>query len=57
MMARPRDAGHAEEWLYERAEEAAAVGLPLDRALQAVRDGYSSIAADRIVAEDLAGDD
>jgi hypothetical protein len=49
---RPRDAEHAEDWLYERAEEAASVGLPLDKALQAVRDGYSSIEADRTIAED-----
>lgn len=33
-------------WLLERAEEAAAAGLPLDVALQAVRDGYSSHEAD-----------
>lgn len=45
-----RDRGaHAADarWLYERAEDAAAEGLPLDDALQAVRDGYSSIEADR----------
>jgi hypothetical protein len=33
--------------LYERAEEAAAVDLPLEEALQSVRDGYSSIDFDR----------
>lgn len=49
---RPRDAGHAEDWLYERAEDAAAVGLPEERALEMVRYGYSSIAADRAIAED-----
>jgi len=51
-VTRPRDATHAEEWLYERAEDAAAAGLPLDKALQAVRNGYSSVEADRIAAED-----
>lgn len=49
---RPRNAEHAEDWLYERAEEAAAVGLSLDKALQAVRDGYSSVDADRSIGED-----
>jgi hypothetical protein len=39
-------------WLYERAEDAAPGGLPLERALQAVRDGYSSIEADRLARED-----
>lgn len=50
---RPRDAEHAEDWLLERAEEAAAVGLDLERALQAVRDGYSSIDADRRIRAEL----
>lgn len=49
---RPRDADHAEDWLYERAEDAAAVGLPEEKALEMVRNGYSSIAADRAVTED-----
>lgn len=35
-----------------RAEEAAMAGLPIEQALQAVRDGYSSIEADRSIAED-----
>lgn len=39
--------------LYERAEHAAARGVPLDEALQAVRDGYSSVAADLAIADDL----
>ncbi len=38
--------------LYERAEDAAAAGLPLDQALEAVRNGYSSVEADRMIAED-----
>lgn len=38
------------DWLYQRAEEAAAAGLPLADALQAVRDGYSSIDVDRAIA-------
>jgi hypothetical protein len=50
--SRPRDAVHAYDWLYERAEEAATAGLSLEDALQAVRDGYSSIDADRAIAED-----
>lgn len=54
---RPRDAAHAGDWLYERAEEAAAAGLPLEEALQAVRDGYSSIEADRMIRAELDGDD
>jgi len=54
---RPRDAEHAEDWLLERAEEAAAVGLDLERALQAVRDGYSSIDADRRIRAELDADD
>jgi hypothetical protein len=48
----PRDADHAGDWLYERAEEACAAGLPIEDALQAVRDGYSSVQADRAIAED-----
>lgn len=52
----PRDAKHAEDWLYERAEDAAAAGLTLDLALQAVRNGYSSIAADRAFAAEEAED-
>lgn len=40
-------------WLYERAEDAATKGLPLNMALDAVRCGYSSIDADRMTAEDL----
>ena len=55
--SRPRDAEDALGWLYERAEEAAATGLPLERALQAVRDGYSSIEADRMIAEEGDADD
>lgn len=51
-MSRPRDAQHAYDWLYERAEEAAAVGLPLAEAIRAVVDGFSSIEADRAIAED-----
>lgn len=54
---RPRDARDAEDWLYDRAEEAAAVDLPLEKALQCVRDGYSSIAADRALAAEEAEDD
>jgi len=54
---RPRDPEHAEDWLLERAEEAAAVGLDLERALQAVRDGYSSIDADRRIRAELDADD
>lgn len=49
---RPRDADHAYDWLLERAEEAASAGLTLDKALQAVRDGFSSIEADRRIAEE-----
>jgi hypothetical protein len=55
-VSRPRDAEHAYDWLYERAEEAASDGLPLDEALQAVRDGYSSIDADRVIAAELSAD-
>lgn len=54
---RPRDPEHAEDWLLERAEEAAAAGLDLERALQAVRDGYSSIDADRRIRAELDADD
>jgi hypothetical protein len=36
-----------EAWMYERAEDAAAAGLPLDLALQCVRHGYDSVEADR----------
>lgn len=46
-----------EEALYERAEDAAAAGLPMADAVQAVRDGYSSVAADRAVAADEADQD
>lgn len=45
-------ADEVEVQLYERAEDAAAARLPLDLALQAVRNGYSSIEADRAVTED-----
>jgi hypothetical protein len=38
--------------LYEAAEDAAAAGVPLETALQAVRDGYSSHEADVICAAD-----
>ncbi len=38
--------------LYERAEDCAALDIPLDEALQTVRDGYSSIEADREMALD-----
>lgn len=38
--------------LYERAEDCATLDVPLEEALQAVRDGYSSIEADRQIAED-----
>ncbi len=40
-------------WLYERAEDACGQGLPLEKALQAVRDGYSSRVADYVAAQDL----
>jgi hypothetical protein len=40
-------------FLLERAEDAAVAGLPLDDALQAVREGYSSIEADKETAKDL----
>ena len=53
-MARPRDAEHAETILYERAEEAFAVGLPIEKALQAVRDGYSSAEMDKQIREEGA---
>ena len=43
----------AENRIYERAEEAFNRGLPIEDALQAVRDGYSSAEADRMIAEDL----
>ena len=39
-------------WMLERAEDAADRGLPLEEALQAVREGYSSIEADRLARED-----
>lgn len=48
-----RDRDHARDWLYERAEEACGVGMPLDVALQAVRDGYSSRVADYVFKYDL----
>jgi hypothetical protein len=38
--------------LYHCAEVAAAAGLSIADALQAVQDGYSSIEADRMIAED-----
>lgn len=38
--------------LYERAEEAASMGLSLEDALTAVREGYNSVEADRLAAED-----
>lgn len=46
----PREA--AESRLYERAEDAAALDIPLEEALQTVRNGYSSIEADRMMRED-----
>ena len=49
---RPVDAADAEDWLYDRAEEACAAGLSLERALQCVRDGYSSVAADEAFRAD-----
>lgn len=55
-MSRPRDAQHAYHWLYERAEEAAAAGLSLPMAVQAVLDGFSSIEADRTTAAELSGE-
>lgn len=42
----------AESRLYERAEDAAALDIPLEVALEAVRNGYSSIEADRMIRED-----
>lgn len=39
--------------LYERAEDAASAGIPLEKALEAVCNGYDSVAADRAAAEDL----
>lgn len=49
-----RDAEHGYDWLYERAEDASHAGLPLAEALEAVRDGYSSAAVDRRIAEEGA---
>jgi hypothetical protein len=46
----PREA--AIDWIYQRAEDAAAIDVPIEDALQAVRDGYSSIEADRAIAAD-----
>lgn len=54
--ANRRDTRDIYNWLYERAEDAASDGLPLDQALQAVRDGYSSIEADRTFAADESGE-
>ena len=53
-MASDLSAAAQQAWhvLYDRAEDAAVVGLPLDEALEAVRSGYSSIDADRMIAED-----
>jgi hypothetical protein len=48
----PLAARDVHNWLYDRAETAAAAGLPLEAALQAVRDGYSSVDADRRIALD-----
>lgn len=48
-------ARHAYDWLYERAEEAAVVGLSLPEAIQAVTAGYSSVEADRVIADDRDG--
>lgn len=51
-MTRPYNADYAWDWMYERAEEAAAAGLLLEDALEAVRCGYSSVEVDRMVADD-----
>lgn len=51
-MSRPLDARHAYDWLLERAEEAAGVGLPLLSAIRAVCDGYASVEADQMIAEE-----
>ncbi len=52
MVTVPTDTAKGYDWLYDRAEEAATAGLPLDEALQAVRDGYASVDGDRMIAED-----
>lgn len=43
---------HVWNWLYERAQDAANAGLPLNDALDAVQSGYSELAADQANAED-----
>jgi len=43
--------------LHACAEDAAAADVPIEEALLAVHDGYSSTECDRIVAEDLADDE
>jgi hypothetical protein len=47
-----RDRRGLYDWLYERAEDVARLGLPEEDALQAVLDGYSSHAADQDVRLD-----
>lgn len=39
-------------WLLERAEDAGAAGLSYEDAIEAVRCGYSSLAADKSARED-----
>lgn len=45
---------HSVNQLYERAEESFVAGISLERALQAVRDGYSSAEFDRQYREDAS---